>query len=710
MHINFSLPFQEPVLVFAIILFIILFAPLLLKKINIPPIIGMIIAGMLVGPNGFNLLLRNSSVELFGTVGLLYIMFLAGLEIDLHEFKKNRHRSIVFGVLTFSIPMLLGTCVFFYFLNYSLISSILIASMFASHTLVTYPIVSKLGITKNPAVNVAIGGTLITDTAALLVLAVIAGSATGQLDSAFWLQLTISIVIFALVVLVGFPLVGRWFFKRSTDNVAQYIFVLGMVFFASFLALVAGIEAIIGAFLAGLALNRLIPHTSPLMNRIEFVGNALFIPFFLIGVGMLVDYRVLIASYDALLIALIMSAIATVSKYLAAKATQKSFKFTKDQGTLIFGLSNSQAAATLAAVLIGYNIILGETESGQVIRLLNEDILNGTIIMILVTCTIASFATQKSAINIAKSDLKADDLSNTHVNEDTLVGISDMDTIESLIQLAVCTMNMKTTKEIYGLNVISNEKESPEKVNKAKTLMLGAEKYAASVDLKLHPLIRYDLNIASGIINTVKEKKIKHFYISLHKKTSPIDSFFGRLTSELLDKNDSTIYIYKQRQPLNTIKKFVLVIPANAELEPGFQEWCQRILQIARNTGITFEVFASHSTIKFLKDSKAPANLDYNEMDDFEDFLIISRFVDNDTMIIVNMARKDGISHQQGMEKISDYLHRYFPSNNFLLVYPNSRNKMDNTGSMYDNGSLKENLLKLKDTAESLIKGVMNEK
>ena len=353
MHIDFTLPFQNPVLVFSIILFIILFAPILLSKLKIPAVIGLIVAGIIVGPNGFNILMRNSSVELFGTVGLLYIMFLAGLEIDLNEFKKNKYKSITFGFLTFSIPMLIGTIVFYYFLNYSMVSSVLIASMFASHTLVTYPMVSKLGISKNPAVNITVGGTMITDTAALLVLAVIAGSATGQLDNAFWIRLTVSVIVFAAIVIFLFPIVSRWFFKRNSDSIAQYIFVLALVFLASFLAMVAGIEAIIGAFLAGLALNRLIPRTSPLMNRIEFVGNALFIPFFLIGVGMLIDYRVLFGSYNALLVALIMTVIATVAKYLAAVSTQKIFRLSKDQGLMIFGLSNSQAAATLAAVLIG---------------------------------------------------------------------------------------------------------------------------------------------------------------------------------------------------------------------------------------------------------------------------------------------------------------------------------------------------------------------
>ncbi|MEH6514481.1 MAG: cation:proton antiporter, partial [Maribacter arcticus] len=287
-----TLPFTNPVLKFLLILVIILFTPILLNKIKIPALLGLIIAGAVVGPNGFNLMERDSGIILSGTAGLLYIMFLAGLEMDLVDFKKNSKKSLVFGLYTFIIPMVLGMVVSLNILKFSIPTSILLASMFASHTLIAYPLVSKLGVAKNRAVNITVGGTLITDTLALLVLAVIVGMHTGEVNVAFWVKLSVSILLFGATVILIFPIIGRWFFKRFHDNISQYIFVLMMVFLGAFLAEIAGIEAIIGAFLTGLALNRLILRTSPLMNRIEFVGNAIFIPFFLIGVGMLVDYRV----------------------------------------------------------------------------------------------------------------------------------------------------------------------------------------------------------------------------------------------------------------------------------------------------------------------------------------------------------------------------------------------------------------------------------
>jgi len=304
---DIALPLKNPVLQFSLLLFIILFVPVLFSRLKLPSLISLIIAGAVVGPHGLNLMLRDSSIILFGTVGLLYIMFLAGLEIDVADFKKNSSKSILFGLYTFLISIILGIVVTLYVLHFSLLSSILIGSIFASHTLIVYPLVSKLGIAKNKAVNIAVGGTLITDTLALLVLAVISGMTTGELTSEFWIRLLVSLAVFSLIVLFLFPIIARWFFKRFDDSVLQYLFVLAMVFFSGFLAEAAGVEAIIGAFLAGLALNRMIPHTSALMNRIKFVGNAIFIPFFLIGVGMLIDFRALFKDYETLKVALVIT-------------------------------------------------------------------------------------------------------------------------------------------------------------------------------------------------------------------------------------------------------------------------------------------------------------------------------------------------------------------------------------------------------------------
>ena len=673
-ELSFKLPWENPVLIFSSILFIILFAPILLNKIKIPQLIGLILAGAAIGPNGINLLERDSSVVLFGTVGLLYIMFLAGLEIDLGDFKKNSGKSMVFGLYTFVIPMVLGTFTGIYVLGFSIPTSILLASMFASHTLIAYPIISKMGVIKNKAVSIAVGGTLITDTLALLVLAVIVGMSTGEVTGGFWLKLGISILIFAGIIIFLFPMLGRWFFKRNDDNISQYIFVLALVFLGAFLAEAAGIEAIIGAFLVGLSLNSLVPHTSPLMNRIEFVGNALFIPFFLIGVGMLIDFRVFYLDKETIIVAIVMTVTATLSKFLAAYFTQKTFKFSKAQRDVIFGLSNAQAAATLAAVLVGYKIVLGETETGEPIRLLGDSVLNGTILMILVTCTMASIVAQKGAARLAleeESEESGTDKEQEH-EERILIPVNYPENIEELIHLGV-TIKSKTSKNsLYALNIVPSDAADESKEKYAKKLLEKATISAAATDNKLTELIRYDSNLVNGITNVVKENKVTDIILGLHKQHGISDSFLGKLTEGILSKSNITAFIYQNHQPLNTVSRYLIVVPSNAEKEMGFVFWLLRVWNIGRNTGCKLVFFGSGETLKYIEQvqKKYSIKTGFVEFSDWEDFLIISRDLKEDDALMVVLSRKNGVSFDPVMDKIPKYLNKYFSKNNYILIYP----------------------------------------
>lgn len=706
---NLSLPLKNPVLIFSLILFIILFAPILLNKLKIPHLIGLIIAGALIGPNGLNLLLRDSSVVLFGTVGLLYIMFLAGLEIDMADFKKNSGKSLVFGLYTFTIPMILGTLTGFYILRFSIPTSVLLASMFASHTLITYPIVSKFGVTKNRAVNITVGGTMITDTLALLVLAVIAGMSTGELTHSFWIKLSISILLFGAIVMLLFPLIGRWFFKNYDDNISQYIFVLGMVFLAAFLAEAAGIEAIIGAFLAGLALNRLIPHTSPLMNRINFVGNALFIPFFLIGVGMLIDFRAFIKGYETIMVGGIMTILAILAKFLAAWVTQKTYRFSVDERRLIFGLSNSQAAATLAAVLVGYNIITGQTENGEPIRLLNESVLNGTILMILVTCTISSFVTQKGAQNVSLSENLGQG-EETIENEKILIPINNLENAEELLNLSVILKSRKNRSGIFVLNVLNNSGSDRAAESNARKILEKASVIASATDNEIHPLLRYDLDIVNGINNVVKEQKITDLILGLHQAKGLTDSFLGKLTDGILNRCNVTTFIYKPFQPFSTIKRTVIIIPEGAEKEYGFPFWLMKIWNIGRNTGSKLVFHSNEEAEQILRDihQKYPIDADFYQFYDWEDFLILSREVKPDDNLVIVMSRKDCVSYHESMQKIPGYLNKYFTRNNFLLIYPFQDRESDEEGFEFRSPStlepLKEDIEKLSDLKKSVMR------
>ena len=669
--IDFTLPLADPVLKFLLILLIILAAPLLLNKLRIPHLLGLIIAGAIIGPHGFNLVLRDSSIILSGTAGLLYIMFLAGLEIDMADFKRNSTKSLAFGMYTFLIPMILGTVVGIWVLRFNVLTSVLLASMFASHTLIAYPIISKLGISKNKAVSITVGGTMITDTLALLVLTIIVGMATGQVNDMFWIRLGVSILIFALIVLFGFPFIGRWFFKHVHDNISQYIFVLVMVFLGSFLAQVAGMEAIIGAFLSGLALNHLIPQSSPLMNRVEFVGNAIFIPFFLLGVGMLIDYRTFFTSFETSKVGLIMIIVATAAKYIAAWMPQKTFHLSTDQRSVIFGLSNAQAAATLAAVMVGYNVITGTDANGEPIRLLNESVLNGTILMILVTCTIASFAAQKGAHNIAAQDI-SDKEENKKESEHILIPVSNEETVEELVNLSLAIKSPQNKNGLFALKVIDNHHSDEKALKQSRRVLQTAVNTAAATDTQMKDLLRYDLSVSNAIASVVKEREITDLVVGLHKEKDIPAAFLGHIVESVLAESSVSTFIYKPAQPISTVRRHLIIIPELAEKEIGFNQIIFRLRNVTQNTGAATVFYGSEATLNALKKllAKKSGEASYIEFNDWDDFLIVFRDIKPDDTMWIILSRKEGLSYAPAMARIPKYLNKYFQANSFVLAYP----------------------------------------
>lgn len=667
-----SLPFTDPVIKFLIILIIILFAPLILNKFKIPHLLGLIIAGAVIGPFGFNLMERDSSIILSGTAGLLYIMFLAGLEIDLKDFKKNSRKSLVFGTYTFLIPMIMGIVAGLYVLGYSVATSVLLASMFASHTLIAYPIISKLGVAKNRAVSISAGGTLITDTLALLVLAVIVASTRGEVNSAFWIRMVIELIVFGLVVMLVFPLIGKWFFQRFDDNVSQYVFVLTMVFLGAVLAEIAGIEAIIGAFMTGLALNRLIPNTSPLMNRVEFVGNAIFIPFFLISVGMLIDYRAFYKDMDTLVVAGVMIVVANVAKYSAAWLTQKTFRLTVDERRIIFGLSNAQAAATLAAVLVGYNIILGYTATGEPVRLLNDSVLNGTILMILVTCTIATFEAQKGAKNIALSEIDPGKQTSKEMKERFLIPLSNPSSFQHHIQTALLLSSAHRNK-LYALHVLNNQQEVTTREQPVQSMFDSAQQLAQQGGMQLQTLMRYDLNIANGISAVVKENAITDLMLGFHIRKEESDSFTGHLIEGVLTKCNTTTYIVRAgNTDFQKCKRHRIIVPEHAEKELGFLFWLLKFWNLSRSTGAMLEFYATNSSLQVIRSihAKHPVNSEFREFSGWEYLPTLLKTLQPDDHLTVVMSRRDKPSYHPYMQKIPFLLGTSLPDNGFMMLFP----------------------------------------
>lgn len=667
--LNIHFPVTDPTWIFFLVLLIILFAPMILGRLRIPHIIGMILAGVVVGKYGFNILERDSSFELFGKVGLYYIMFLAGLEMDMDDFKKNRTKSLVFGLFTFLIPMGLGIWSSMSMLDYGFLTSVLLASMYASHTLIAYPIISRYGLSRQRTISITIGGTAITVVLALMVLAVIGGLYKGEdIGGLFWVLLVAKVVLLFGLIIFFMPRISRWFFRKYEDAVMQFIFVLAMVFLGGGLMELVGMEGILGAFLAGLVLNRFVPHVSPLMNRLEFVGNALFIPYFLIGVGMIIDVRCLFTEGEALKVAAVMTVVATFSKWLAAWITQRIYGMKKVERSLIFGLSNAQAAATLAAVLIGHGIIM---ENGE--RLLNDDVLNGTVVMILFTCIISSVVTERAARKMVTQE-KLIEGNDAKEQERILIPVANPDTIEGLIGMALMMRHPKEKESLVALSVINDNNTSETKELIGKRNLERTAMIAAAADASVKTVLRYDLNIAQGIIHTQKEYAVTDVVIGLHRKTNLMDSFFGTMTENLLKGTNRQIMIAKLLMPVNTLRRIVVAVPDKAEYEMGFLKWMTQLCRMGKQLGCRVHFFATEGTLKHLRavTEKQEANTftEFSLLEEWDDLLLLTGQVNYDHLFVAVSSRKGSISYQTSFERLPSQISKYFANSSLLIVYP----------------------------------------
>lgn len=664
---EFARPIGNPVLVFSVILFIILLSPILLRKLNIPGIIGLIISGVVIGPHGLNILENNAAIALFSTIGLLYIMFIAGLELDLNEFKTNRNKSLLFGLFTFSIPLLIGFPVCYYLLGYDFNASFLTASMFATHTLVAYPIVSKLGVSKNQAVAITVGGTILTDTAVLIILAVIMGNSQGNLGQEFWIRLSVSLAIFSAIMFLVIPRIAKWFFRKlESEKHSHYIFVLSVVFFAAFLAEVAGVEPIIGAFVAGLALNKLIPHSSALMNRIEFLGNSLFIPFFLISVGMLVDVSVILSGPMALIIAGTLSLVAISGKWLAALLTQLVFHYSKAQRQLIFGLSGAHAAATLAVILVGFRA-----------GILDENILNGTIILILITCIVASFATEKAAKTImieSENDIENLSSMNGAQNEHILLPIADIETLEKLLEFTIYIKDKKSVNPVSILSVVSNNSEAELNILKTRNKLESFVKQASASETNVNIITTIDHHAASGIARISREIMADIIVLGWPRKVGLIDKIIGRKVESILNNTDKSTFICHIAKPLATHKRVVVFAPPLSEHEYGFEKWLVKIAKLAQELSIPIVMYANDATIsavgKVVNAEKLAANITSLPFDDWEDILVLARHIHEDDLFALVSARRGAASYMPLLDTLPFKMEKHFTVNSRIVIYP----------------------------------------
>lgn len=660
-----AFPLQQPVAIFLVVLVVILLGPLVFRPLKIPSIVGMIFAGIVIGPHGLNILERDASFQIFGEVGILYIMFLAAVEIDMFHLRKSSKKGLVFGLLSFLLPLMAGIFGSRYAFGVNWPTAVLIASMYSSHTLISYPVVSKFGLSNVPAAVIAVFGTIVAVLLSLLTLAqVVSVKVNGGFHLSGLCQLGIMMVLYMLVVGYSFPWLTRRVFSHNNDPITQYIFILALVFIASLLAQLIGLEAILGAFYAGLVLNPMIPSRSVLMKNIKFVGDAIFIPYFLIGVGMLINVGVIFKGWSVAWIAVNMTVVALVSKWFAAFISSKCFGLAGADRRLMFGLTSGKAAATIAATMIGFKY-----------GMLTEDIMNGAVVMILICCIVSTMVTARAGrqirMRLTAESLSHDDLVPGEYARQ-VVAVANPLTSEGIMRLALFMRAPENKNHITALFVRNNDDSKI--IQMGRNALKNAVSIADGMDVDIKPVERFDLNVVSGLTNVSHEERATEMVIGLHRKSNLVDTFYGAMIEQLLKSTNKMILMSRCFIPVDTVNRIVVAVPEKAEYETGFQLWVMRIANLGAQIAARLFFIAYPATAEFIRNTIDEGGFevrhDYRNMNTWDDFILLSSEIEEDDLLVVVSARKGSISYSSDLESLPVFLGRHFTRHNLLVIYP----------------------------------------
>ncbi len=681
-------PITDPTLTFLVVLLIVLSAPIIMGKLRIPHIIGMVLAGVVIGKYGLNILERDASFELFGKVGLYYIMFLAALEMDMEGLRKSIPRMTIFGLLSFLIPFILTYLTSVWILGYSHEAAFLLGALMSSNTLIAYPIVGRYGLQQKPSVTLSVGGSML----ALLLALICVAALTAAHESAgggifFWMFFIVKFIVFGTILLLLIPRLTRWFLRRYSDAVMQFIFVLSMLFMSAALSEAIGLEGIVGAFLSGLILNRYIPHVSPLMNRLEFTGNALFIPYFLIGVGMLINLRLLFQGGGIVWVVLAMVFFGTVGKALAAYAASFLFRLPLSSGHMMFGLTSAHAAGAIAIVMVGMNI---ETAPGEF--LIGDDVLNGVIIMILFTCIISTLVTEGAAQQIIIRDKEIASEDDAQNDEETmLIPVKYPEYAPELINMAIMMKNPKLRRGLVAINVVYDDSTMRENQERGVKLLEQLTRQAAATDVQMQTQVRVAANIANGIKHAFQEFRASEIIIGLHSahlfssKKEPEKTilnelegskgrFWGQFHQSLFNGLNRQIIMARLRQPLNTIRRIQVAVPSRAQFEPGFYRWLERIARLAGNLDCRMQFHGRSDTLafvnEFLRNRHPNVRAEYLSMPHWNELPRLASTIADDHLFIIVTARKGTVSYKMAMDRLPEEIMRFFSGTNMLIIFP----------------------------------------
>lgn len=670
-------PITDPTLIFFVVLLMILLSPIIMGRLRIPHIIGMVLAGVIVGKYGLNILERDASFELFGRVGLYYIMFLAGLEMDMEGLKKNRTRVIVFGLLTFLVPFAMTYFMGVSLLSYTPLAALLLSAIMASNTLIAYPIVGRYGLTRHTSSTLSVGSSMMALFMALIVMASIVNSFQGEGGIGFWVLFVVKFFVYSIGLILVIPRLTRWFLRRYSDAVMQFIFILAVVFLSAALSDAIGLEGIFGAFLSGLILNRFIPRVSPLMNRIEFTGNALFIPYFLIGVGKLINVRLLFQGTHILWVVFCLVLFGTLGKAIAAYLAAGVFRMPRLAGHMMFGLTSAHAAGAIAMVMVGRRL-----EISPGVYLFGDEVLNGIVIMILFTCVISTVVTEWAAQRLRLKEKKEPELVKTVNDEKILIPVKYPEYADNLVSMATMMRNPKLKRELVALNVVYDDVNMRHNQAEGQRLLEHLQHLASASDVPMTTQVRIAANIANGIKHAFKEFQASEILMGLHFHHNISKGFWGEFTRSLYNGLSRQIIITRIMQPLNTVRRIQVIVPSRAEFEPGFYRWLERLARMTENLECRIIFHGRKDTLQlineYIHNNFASVRAEYVPMKHWNELPDLATKVSKDHLFVIVTARKGTISYKSAMERLPDEVNRYFKGKTLMIIFPDQYgNEMD---------------------------------
>ena len=653
-------PITDHIWASMIILLVVLTVPLLMARIRFPQIAGLIVAGVLIGPGCLGIVQSDQVLDFFSSTGLLFIMFFAGLEIDLEEMKKNKVWGIGFGVMTFAAPWILCYLTGRYMAGMDVASAGIMACILGSHTLVSYPIISRYGQGRRKSVTISVAGALVAILLALVTYAVVQASAGGQEFNP--ILFAAKVAIYAAIVIFLFPRIARLFFSQVKSSFSHFLFVLIMLALSCGLAQLAGIESILGAFLAGLVLNRYIPKSSPLMNRLDFVGNTLFVPVFLVSTGMMIDFKELIGNFAVLYLFTLIFTAGTIGKWLVAFLIQKSCHMNACDRRILFGLSESHAAGALAIAMGAYAAGLFENTA-----------LSATVLTVLFSCIVSNLETERGArkLHAMEQENQA-----AHAENRLLVALTGSNTLQAIMDTAM-TLHSPEDRDMVGLYVTVGGDHTQKYMQDGRDRLSEAARIAASADIPFTSQNRLGNNITESIIHASTEFQATRLLMGLPLKPDITTRYYESIIRSLTEGFGGQIVLQRFMRPMNTIRRITVLVPGPVVQDDAFENCLKSLYGITMAIGCATEFYGKEQAIDAVRSlglNFSSGRVRYNAVGESADMNWVIADAHQDHLLVM-IGQRDSETHAgRAFLHLYERLHMSETEFSVMLLYPDTDN------------------------------------